>query len=500
MAEFIEEFLTKFGVETDESSFKTAMNAFEKLNEFADGVFKNMAATAASAIGEQIESLNNLFHTSQAAGIAADELDRYSQAAEMAGLESGKLTGILSSLNVKIGESARGWGAGAENFAMVGISARNAAGELKTAGEVLDEIQGKLKGKSRIQQQTFLEWMGFSIEDIEYFTDTLGNASEEYSKIMGSFGTDLNKAAEGAKNFQNTLSRFQFLGNQVVRSFTADLLPELSENLNKIYKNLVNNLPKIRDFLRPVAETLNKVLSAAGSMISRLIQWGGKLLDGLKFLNDSLGGIPGKIVLIYAGFRALSLLLTSSPFGAVLTGIALTVAAIADDIQTWKEGGDSLVDWGDALKTVSEVSKSVAENLGEAHDWLVKNSEVAKTASDYFKGLDLGEAFKKLSNDFKYLARNIKDIVSSVFEDLSREYPSLSGFFKLFTSDSFSAPPPTQGSVQNIQNSVQNANRNTQKTVNFSSNITVNGNVTPENEQEIERANRRNLERAMSQF
>lgn len=496
----IDEVLIKLGIDEDNESFNSAMDAFKKLNEFIDGIMKNLASAVVESTQKQIAALNDLSHSAASIGMSADELDRYNSAAELAGLESGKLSGILSSLNRQAGEAARGWGSGAEAFSMVGISARNAAGEIKSAGQLLEDVRGKIQGKSRVQQQTILEYLGLSIDDIEYFSENVTEAEKEYSAIMGAFGTDLNKAAAGARSFQNSISRFQFIGDQFARKLTADILPDLSDGIDKIYRQVMDSLPKMAEEFAPVKDTISFLIKTGTQLLSRVIEWGGRLFSTLKSVNESLGGIPAKVALVYAGFRALSILLTSSPFGAVLTGIALLVAAIADDIQTWKEGGDSLIDWGDALKVASETLDEVGKKVQEIHDWLVQNSELARTASEYFKGLNFGEGVRKLVDDFKYLARNIGDIFKAVFSDLKREFPFIGKAFDLFSSPSAAAPLPS--SVSNIKNSsvTNNMNSSGGRTMNQTTNINISGSVQAEQVDDIDRAVKRTMERTMYEF
>lgn len=108
-----------------------------------------VAANALSVITDQItkglEYASSLGEVAQQLGVTTDALQEYRYAGSQAGLEQGEVDQSLQQLTRRLGEAASGTKAQAEAFDKLGISVKDANGNVLDAGEAIPLIAEALK-------------------------------------------------------------------------------------------------------------------------------------------------------------------------------------------------------------------------------------------------------------------------------------------------------------------------------------------------------------------
>ena len=70
----------------------------------------------------------------------------------------------------------------------------------------------------------------------------------------------------------------------------------------------------------------------------------GSIIGFLVKVNDATDGWAGYILAAAAAWKYLNLSFLATPIGMILS-LAAAIALLVDDFLTWKEGGDSLINW-----------------------------------------------------------------------------------------------------------------------------------------------------------
>jgi hypothetical protein len=96
-------------------------------------------------------------------------------------------------------------------------------------------------------------------------------------------------------------------------------------------------------------------------------------------LNDATGGWAAYILAAAAAWKFLNLSFLASPIG-ILLSLAAVVALLIDDFLTFKEGGESLIDWGSGFGVVMQGVTAILTGL-LAGIVAVKAAVLAKAAA-----------------------------------------------------------------------------------------------------------------------
>ncbi len=121
---------------------------------------------------------------------------------------------------------------------------------------------------------------------------------------------------------------------------------------------LTSTVAEIRDSILWAGDAVTRVLWRTGQAVGDVINWFKKLDPITQQLIMLFGGL-------LVAWRLLNTAFLTSPIGIVLS-LGAALFALYDDYKTWKEGGESLIDWGQwepeinaALKGMDELTKSI---------------------------------------------------------------------------------------------------------------------------------------------
>ncbi len=109
-----------------------------------------------SFIDGQIAAAAALRRSSTTIGIGTQALQQFQLAAELAGVEGDSMTTALRFLNRNLSEAAHGSAEVSKQFASVGIATRDGSGQIRSAGDVLEELADKVAGLKTPAEKTAL--------------------------------------------------------------------------------------------------------------------------------------------------------------------------------------------------------------------------------------------------------------------------------------------------------------------------------------------------------
>ena len=295
------------------SSNTIALAKFGLVATTAITLFTNRTAKA----GEELLNLSEL------SNVSVENIERLGFAATQTGSNSRALESSIASLSKTIGSASL---KGNEDFMRLGISVRDASGQIKTADKVLLEVGERFRrfGLSNQQQQDFASKLGIDSN----LVNLLGKSSLELRKLFNEadrIGIISNKDAKALTEYNKSLNRLKFgfksVGNEIALGF-APILRDLSNSFTNF---LANNKQTIRD----IGQNAGGVLKSVGNFVATLTQGVFKLGSSLGFSKEQTAGFV----------TGLGLLL--SPISKVKLAITALIAVV-DDLIVGFKGGESV--------------------------------------------------------------------------------------------------------------------------------------------------------------
>lgn len=258
---------------------------------------------------------------------------------------------------------------------MLGISARNASGQLKSADEVLLEIAGKLQGMSKQRQLQMADRLGLSKTSLRLIQE--GRAGiEALAGQARELGIVLDKET-GAKavEFQKTMAQVRATLNGIGTTITAALLPSLQAGAKWLAEWIKSNRELIASGIAQFVDGVAQGFQLFGKAIQLVWSAIQKLLGPLISLPKAFNAVQVIAVAVAIGLGAMAAAAISAiaPFAAIVAGITALVFVI-EDLYTYLKGGDSLIgEWVDAFK---KAYPDLAAFIGAAVSLLGKLAEL----------------------------------------------------------------------------------------------------------------------------
>ena len=404
MSETIKEFLVDLGFKVDEAGLTRFTNGVKSASErvaifgaavsaAAAGVFYGVAK-----IAENLDQMNDL---ADRVNTTVDAIERLSYAAQLAGSNADAAKNSLEGLSRAAGGASVGMGRAVEVFKEIGIQVKDANGKLKNTDELLFEIGDKIKNYDRGKQLFILSRLGIDQTMLQTITGGLKEVQGEITDLYSATGYNANEAAKSAAVFMDALDRMKLTLSVISKVVGARLFKTLSQGMDNFRKTLVFNAPKIIDALEPILDIILRIGGAFFTLVGRVMSAVGVVVTWLKKAHDATGGWSTGILALAAAWKAFNLAFLATPLGVII-GLGAAIAALVDDFLTWKEGGESFIDWG---KWKPQIDQAVATftTLGDVILWLWD------VFSKAFGGIT-----KLLTGDFKGAWESVKGIADKI--------------------------------------------------------------------------------------
>ena len=194
-------------------------------------------------------------------GIAVERTQELGFAALMSGSSQEAMTASLAGLSKVAGDASRGLGRGRKAFEELGISVTDAAGNVKTADVLFNELRESFArlGTSAGAQKSIIASLGLDPSTLQLLNATTEEVDALVEKSRA-LGIVTQEQAEASAEFQDSLALAQFgitaLGQQVA----VGLAPAMKGITDRFVDFLVVNKDLIRDGLTYLGEVIISVM------------------------------------------------------------------------------------------------------------------------------------------------------------------------------------------------------------------------------------------------
>lgn len=418
----IKEFLVGLGFEIDEAGMNQFAGAVTSasLKVMALGAATVAAATAVFAavkgIADEYDELDKLatrFRTT------TDAVDEFADMAGLLGLSKDQSIGSLKALDKAIADTALGMGRAKLVFEELGMQVTDANGKMRPTTEVMDELALKLNGMERGKAIRVMERLGLDPALLKLFNADLAQLRADLAEIDKAAGFDLTEAVEESKTFMKSwkalaleFNKVKLVFEKLYESIGVKLMPKMREGIDRFRiqieqfrQKLIDNMNAIRSAIMNVVDIIMRgaeafmllfmrVFGIISDVVSGIISWFGKLDSTTQMVILGILGIA-------AAWKYLNVAFLATPVGAVVA-LGLALLALYDDYMTWKEGGDSLIDWS-----------AWEPGINAAIDAVVfLRDTIAAAFTAIYAAIDLVASL--LTGDFSSAWRAVGELVNSI--------------------------------------------------------------------------------------
>lgn len=370
-AETIKDFLISLGFQVDESGAKKfeATIASTTLSVIKAGAAVEATALSVVAFTAKIASgLDNLYWMSQRTGATVQGIQQIGFAVSQLG---GTADGARSSLE-GLAQFVRN-NPGAEGFLnRLGVQTRDAKGNMRDMASVFTGVGQRLSQMPYYRANQYAQMLGIDENTLMAMRRGVGQFSAQYTQMAKAIGYNADVAAVSSNRFMTSLRSFGQMAGMARDKIGSNLAEGLSGSIDTLRRQIVDNFPKIEHVISSGVKGILWMAEAIGRVVYRLIQaagdireWWGTLDKGTQQLIEILGGLV-------VAWRVLNSAFLTSPIG-IIASLGLAIIGLYDDYRAWKEGGKSLIDWGEwepdiklAVKNIEGMVSSIKKLAQEA--------------------------------------------------------------------------------------------------------------------------------------
>ncbi|ENA1747512.1 lytic transglycosylase domain-containing protein [Yersinia ruckeri] len=368
-AETIKDFLVSLGFELDEAGEKkfSAVVAGVTANVLKMGAVVEGAALAVVGFTTKIASgLDKVYFASQRTGASVAGIKALGYAASQLGVDAASAQGSLESLARFIRNSP-----GAEGFLnRLGIQTRSASGNMRDTSAIFTGLSAKLSSMPYYRANQYAQMLGIDENTLMAMRKGLGGFTADYRSMLKATGFDSDKAAVQSNKFITSMRGLTSLFGMARDKIGADLAGGLSGSIDTLRRRIMDNFPKIEEMITRVIKTILWLSEAFGRMAYRAYQAVDQIIQWWKGLDIESKKLLGTLGAILVAWRMLNSAFLMSPIG-LITALVIGLGLLYDDYMTWKEGGNSLIDWSEwepSIKKLQEALLWIRDKLIELKD------------------------------------------------------------------------------------------------------------------------------------
>lgn len=285
----------------------------------AGGVFAFVASTTQAA--DALTDMN------AETGISVESIQELGFAAELSGSSAEAMTSSLSGLSKVAGDAARGLGRGKKAFEELGISVKDAGGNVKTADVLFNDLRESFArlGTDKNTQKSIIASLGLDPSTLQLLNATSEEvgALVEKSRALGIVTTE---QAEAAAAFQDSLGIAKFAVSALSQQLAISLAPSMQGITDGFVEFLVAN----KDLIKNGLQYLGEVITATAGFVARMTP-----------LVLALGAAFVVAKLATGGFATILGFVTSPV--VLITAAIVALVLIVDDLLTALDGGQSVI-------------------------------------------------------------------------------------------------------------------------------------------------------------
>ncbi|HAN7871655.1 TPA: lytic transglycosylase catalytic [Escherichia coli] len=342
-AETIKDFLVSLGFSVDDAGAKKfgSVLAGTTANVIKMGLAVEGAALSVVAFTAKIASgLDNLYWASQRTGATVQGIQSIGYAVSQVGGSVDAARTSLESLSRFVRNNP-----GAEGFLnRLGVQTRDASGNMRDMAAIFTGVGQKLSGMPYYRANQYAQMLGIDENTLMAMRRGVGQFSAQYSEMVKAIGFNADQAALSSNRFMTSLKSLGEMAGMARDKIGSNLADGLAGQIDNLRKKIIENFPKIEVTITKVikgilwlGEIVGRVAFRIVDGVGDIIEWWGKLDAETKTLIEVIGGLV-------VAMRILNSTFWMSPIG-LITGLIVALGLLWEDYKTWKEGGNSLIDW-----------------------------------------------------------------------------------------------------------------------------------------------------------
>lgn len=413
-AETIKDFLVSLGFDIDEAGAEKfdSILAGTTANAIKMGLAVEGAALTVVAFTAKIASgLDNLYWASQRTSATVQGIQSIGYAVSQVGGSVDAARSSLESLSRFVRNNP-----GAEGFLnRLGVQTRDASGNMRDMAAIFTGVGQKLSSMPYYRANQYAQMLGIDENTLMAMRRGVGGFSGQYSAMAKAISFNADEAARSSNKFMTSLREFGAMAGMARDKIGSNLAGGLAGSLDTLRRHILDNFPRIEQTLTKAIKGILALGDIIGRLFFRLIEGTSSLITWWQSLNKQTRELISLFGALTIALRILNSTFWMSPIG-LITALAAGIALLWEDYQTWKEGGDSLIDWGkwkpevdaalkmvrDLKTTVNDLAKALAKLLNiDPKSWSMK--------WDFSNFIDQMGEFSKMLNMIADLLNAIKD-------------------------------------------------------------------------------------------
>ena len=356
-AETIKDFLVSLGFSVDDAGAKKfgSVLAGTTANVIKMGLAVEGAALSVVAFTAKIASgLDNLYWASQRTGATVQGIQSIGYAVSQVGGSVDAAQSSLESLSRFIRNNP-----GAEGFLnRLGVQTRDASGNMRDMAAIFTGVGQKLSGMPYYRANQYAQMLGIDENTLMAMRRGVGQFSAQYSEMVKAIGFNADQAALSSNRFMTSLKSLGEMAGMARDKIGSNLADGLAGQIDNLRKKIIENFPKIEVTITKVikgilwlGEIVGRVAFRIVDGVGDIIEWWGKLDAETKTLIEVIGGLV-------VAMRILNSTFWMSPVG-LITGLIVALGLLWEDYKTWKEGGNSLIDWEKWQRAIDKAKDAI---------------------------------------------------------------------------------------------------------------------------------------------
>ncbi len=413
-AETIKDFLVSLGFSVDEAGAKKfgSVLAGTTANVIKMGLAVEGAALSVVAFTAKIASgLDNLYWASQRTGATVQGIQSIGYAVSQVGGSVDAARSSLENLSRFIRNNP-----GAEGFLnRLGVQTRDASGNMRDIAAIFTGVGQKLSSMPYYRANQYAQMLGIDENTLMAMRRGVGGFSGQYSAMAKAIGFNADEAARSSNKFMTSLREFSAMAGMARDKIGSNLAGGLAGSLDTLRRHILDNFPRIELTMTKAIKGSLALGDIIGRLFFRLIEGTSGLITWWQSLDKQTRELISLFGALTIALRILNSTFWMSPIG-LISALAAGIALLWEDYQTWKEGGDSLIDWGKwkpevdaALKMVRDLKGSVNELAKALAKLLNIDPKSWSLKWDFSNFIDQMGEFSKMLNMIADLLNAIKD-------------------------------------------------------------------------------------------
>ncbi|EFA4728292.1 lytic transglycosylase domain-containing protein [Escherichia coli] len=389
-AETLKDFLISLGFKVDEAGARKfdAVVAGTTLKAIELGVKVEAAALSVVAFTAKIASgLDDLYWASQRTGATVEGIKQIGYAVSQVG---GSVDGARGSLE-NLARFMRN-NPGAEGFLnRLGVQTRDASGNMRDMATIFTGVGQRLSSMPYYRANQYAQMLGLDENTLMAMRRGIGQFSGEYTAMAKAIGYNADVAAVSSNKFMTSLRSFGLMAGMARDKIGSSLADGLAGSLDRLRRQIMENFPKIEGAITAGIKGVLWFGEIIGRVVYRLIQLTGDIINWWKSLGTETRQVIEVFGALMIAWRLLNSAFAMSPIGRVIM-LGAALIGLYDDYRTWKEGGQSLIDWGKwepGIKYAQKAFASLSKDFGGIY---VKVKDLGSAI------LDLGKRFLEFIN------------------------------------------------------------------------------------------------------